>query len=112
MTPSIPRTRRGRPRPLPAVFVVSIGLLATACGPPAPVVQGTVVAIQNQMLTVQDETRPEGPPLALDIASAEIGNRPVVGDMVRVVYRQEGGGNRAIAVMNVTRQEQNEGKAP
>ncbi len=81
-------------------------LLLAACAPPAPVVQGKVSAVEEQgkVVLVVDELRPEAPPLALDIATAQIGNAPVPGDEVRVVYRTEGGVNRALRVMNLTRQ--------
>jgi hypothetical protein len=86
--------------------LLALLLLLAACAPPAPVIQGKVTAVEEQgrVILVADELRPEAPPLALDIASAEIGNAPVVGDDVRVVYRTEGGVNRALRVMNLTRQ--------
>lgn len=81
-------------------------LLLAACTPPAPVVQGKVSAVEERgkVILVVDALRPEAPPLALDIATAEVGNAPVPGDEVRVVYRTEGGVNRALRVMNLTRQ--------
>jgi hypothetical protein len=86
--------------------LLALLLLLAACTPPAPVIQGKVTAVEGQgkVILVADELRPEAPPLALDIASAEIGNAPVVGDEVRVVYRTEGGVIRALRVMNLTRQ--------
>lgn len=91
-----------------SLFLVTLLLLALlgACAPPAPVVQGKVVGVEQEgkVILVADELRPEAPPLALDIRRAEIGNAPVVGDDVRVVYRSEPGGNRALRVMNLTRQ--------
>lgn len=99
----VPAARTGA-----SVFVALLALLVllAACAPPAPVVQGKVTAVEEQgkVILVADELRPDAPPLALDIASAEIGNAPVVGDDVRVVYRTEGGVNRALRVMNLTRQ--------
>ncbi|MGC8763128.1 MAG: hypothetical protein ACP5VN_05760 [Acidobacteriota bacterium] len=99
----VPAARMGA-----SVFVALLALLAllAACAPPAPVVQGKVTSVEEQgkVILVADERRPDAPPLALDIASAEIGNAPVVGDDVRVVYRTEGGVNRALRVMNLTRQ--------
>jgi hypothetical protein len=44
--------------------------------------------------------------VALDITAADIGRAPRVGDRVRVVYRQHGAVNRALAVMNLTRQQE------
>ncbi len=90
-----------------AVLVVLVGV--AACGPPAPVVQGKAVSIAGSLLGIADETRPDAPPVVVDIATAELGAPPVVGDLVRVVYRQEAGGNRALAVMNLTREERTSG---
>lgn len=110
------RRREGTGRGLRPLLAVSVaaGLLlgAIGCRPPSPVVQGKVAAIDAKSVSVVDELSPDRPPLVLDISSAEIGNPPVVGDVVRVVYRVDGSTNRALAVMNVTRQELNEGKAP
>jgi hypothetical protein len=94
--------------------LVASGLLlgALSCRPPSPVVQGKVAVIDAKSVSVVDELRPDAPPLVLDISRAEIGNLPVVGDVVRVVYQVDGSTNRALALMNVTRQELNEGKAP
>ena len=79
-------------------------LVVAACGAPAPVVQGPIVSVDAKTISLQDEMRPEGPPVVLDISTAEIGGRSAVGDVVRVVYRAEGGVNRALAVMNLNRQ--------
>jgi hypothetical protein len=84
-----------------------LGLVA--CGPPAPVVQGRAVAVGPTSISIADEVSPDAPPVVVDISTAEIGTPPVVGDIVRVVYRQEAGANRALAVMNVSRQERREG---
>ncbi len=81
-------------------------ILLWGCVPPAPVVQGKVASVEQEggVILVQDEARPEAPPISLDIRNAEIGSAPVVGDEVRIVYRTEGGVNRALRVMNLTRQ--------
>jgi hypothetical protein len=85
------------------------GLLlgAAACGPPAPVVQGKVLAFDAAVnrLVVQDETRPDTAPVSLDISHADIGTTPRVGDRVRVVYRAADRTARALAVMNLERSE-------
>jgi hypothetical protein len=80
-----------------------LGILIVACASPAPVVQGKIVEsdAQGTRLAVQDETRPDAPPVVLDISAAEVGSRPVAGDRVRVVYRVVGDTNRALAVMNL-----------
>jgi len=92
-------------------LVALLVVTAAACAPPAPVIQGRVVSVDptKRQVAVQDETRPNSPPVAIDISTAEIGNRPVVGDMVRIVYREEGRSCRALAVMNLTRQQRTEG---
>jgi hypothetical protein len=81
--------------------------LLPACAAPAPVVQGKVLAVDARTLRVEDETRP-GTAIDLDISTAEIGNRPSVGDIVRVVYRNNGRPPRALAVMNLTQQQRTE----
>jgi hypothetical protein len=85
-------------------------LLVASCGPPAPVVQGKVVALSEggKSISVQDETHPEAAPITLDISSAEIGATPVEGDQVRVVYSRRGEVNVALRVMNITRQKARE----
>lgn len=95
-----------------AVFFLWLALLLSlaACTPPAPVVQGKVTAVEEsgKVILVADELRPENAPLPLEIQSAEIGTPPMVGDDVRVVYRTEEGVNRALRVMNLTRQREME----
>jgi hypothetical protein len=89
-----------------AAAVLVAMLYSGACGPPAPVLQGKVVALTEDGTHVQvaDERNPEAPPVDFDISRAEIGNRPEVGDVLRVVYRNEAGTNKALRVMNVTKQ--------
>ncbi len=103
--------RRGL-RGLAAGLAALVMAGAVSCGPPSPVVQGKVAVIEATRVSVIDELRPDAPPVVLDLSRADMGALPRVGDVVRVVYRVEGGTNQAIALMNVTRQEQNEGKAP
>lgn len=90
----------------PAAVVLAALLCAGACGPPAPVIQGRVVAIaaDGARIQVADERSPEAPPVEFDISRAEIGNPPEAGDLLRIVYRAEGGTNKALRVMNVTKQ--------
>jgi hypothetical protein len=92
------------------VLLVCAIAAAAACGAPAPVVQGRVVSSDAKAISVEDETQPAAPPIVLDISTAEIGGRTAVGDIVRVVYRAEGGTNRALAIMNVSQQQRTEAK--
>ncbi len=94
------------------VFLLAALLAALACSPAAPVVQGQVVSVDTagKTMVVQDETKPGGEPLTYDISKAEIGAEPVPGDMVRMVYRVEGGRNVALRVMNLTQQKERDKK--
>lgn len=96
-------TRRA---PWLAAAAAALVVCGQACSPPAPVVQGKVLpgSADRYQLVVEDELRPGAPPVRLDTSGAEIGAPPVPGDRVRVVYRASGGINRALAVMNLTRQ--------
>ena len=103
--------RYGRCRVVkPARMVLSAVLLcggivgAIACAPVAPVVQGQVVSADagSKTITVQDETKPGGPPLTYDVSKAEMGVPPVPGDLVRMAYRVNGDKNTALRVMNLT----------
>lgn len=105
------RNRRGALALLACGVFAAWAVTVVSCGPPAPVLQGKVVVIEGRTVSMLDETQPEAPPVVIDIATAEIGNAPVVGDVIRVVYRREGDVNRALAVMNLTRQDLSEGKA-
>ncbi len=80
-------------------------LLAVSCVPMAEVVQGQVTAVERDgaVIRVRNEREPGAPPLVIDISGAEVGATPVPGDEVRVAYRTEDGVNRAVRVMNVTR---------
>ncbi len=93
-----------------AMLVAWLLCLPAACAPPAPVVQGTVVSVDAAILRVQDETRPDQAPLAIDVSRAEMGGRPAAGETVRVVYRVVGGVRRALAVLSVTRQRRMDGQ--
>jgi hypothetical protein len=88
-----------------SVLALAAILLGSACVAVAPVVQGTVVAIEQGggLLRVQDERAPEGAPVVLDITTAEIGAAPRAGDVVRIVYRAGPSSNRALRVMNLSR---------
>ncbi len=92
-----------------AMLAVLLLVVLASCGAPAPVVQGTVVSADARLLQVQDETRPRDPALAIDISRADMGSRPQVGETVRIVYREERGVRRALAVMSVSRQRRIEG---
>lgn len=87
------------------LLLIGILLALLACAGAAPVVQGKVVAVGAGGLTlsVQDELRPEDPPLVIDVASAEIGATPAVGDRVRLVYRIVAARPVALRVMNIAR---------
>jgi hypothetical protein len=80
-------------------------VIASACVPVAPVVQGKVVAVEQGggVVRVQDEQALDRPPLVIDITTAEIGAAPRVGDVVRIVYRAGGTSNQALRVMNLSR---------
>jgi hypothetical protein len=86
-------------------------LVAMSCVPNAPVVQGKVLSVDTggKVIAVQDEARPDGAPILIDISQAEIGAPPVPGDQVRLAYRVEGSNNIALRVMNLT-QEKGRGK--
>jgi hypothetical protein len=89
--------------------VLSLGL---ACAPPAPVVQGPVVSVDQvaKTITLQDEKRPGEAPMTYDISKAEIGAQPEVGDIVRLAYRTEAGQNVVLRVMNLTQQKERDAK--
>lgn len=83
-------------------------LFLWGCVPIATVVQGTVVSADPaaQTITVRDEKNPEAPPVVLNIAGAEMAAAPVEGDVVRVAYFTKDGANRAVRLMNLTRQQE------
>jgi hypothetical protein len=95
--------------PLVRACLLFLAMLLAACSAPAPVVQGKVLEVDSTSLRVQDETQPDTV-LAIDISTAETGGRPAVGDVVRVVYRDAGGARRALAVMNLTRQQRTDAR--
>ncbi len=85
--------------------------LALGCVDSPLVVQGPVVAYDEQAntVTVCDDLPPNAE-LAISLEGAEIGKAPAVGDVVRAAYRDEGGTLKAIRLMNLTRQEELQGK--
>lgn len=95
------------------LVLAALVVLAAACGRPAPVIQGKIIAVDavRHVIEVEDERSPGTPPLILNIAGAEVGATPAVGDRVRVVYRERGGERRALRVMNLSRQEHMENSA-
>jgi hypothetical protein len=90
---------------LMAVALVSVW--GWGCVAVAPVIQGKVVAVEQGggVLRVQDEEAPDRPPLQLDVRTAEIGATPAVGDRVRIAYEAGTASNRALRVMNLSRQQ-------
>ncbi len=74
----------------------------------APVVQGKVVSVEmnTKIISVQDELHPTDAALVFNLAQAEMGTPPVVGDQVRLVYRTTGGQNMALRIMNLTQQKE------
>ena len=91
-----------------AAALLLVALLATGCVSTAPVVQGKVTAVSadGRQVSVQNESRPGEPAVTLDVAEAEIGTEPAVGDEVRVVYRDRGGVHVALRLMNITHQQE------
>ena len=89
--------------------VLALGL---ACAPPAPVIQGPVVSVDQaaKTITLQNEQRPGEPPMTFDIGKAEIGAQPEVGDVVRLVYQADAARNVALRVMNLTQQRERDKK--
>lgn len=105
--------RDARPARIAAMLFLFAALLAAlACVPAAPVVQGQVVRVDagGTTMSVQDETKPGSEPLTYDISKAEIGAAPSSGDLVRMVYRVEGGKNVVLRVMNLTQQKERDKK--
>jgi hypothetical protein len=93
-----------------AVIALLVAAAGITCTERAPVVQGTVTSVEGGggIVRVQDERQPEAEPLALDITTAEIGAALKFGERVRIVYREAAGANRALRVMNLSRQRVNE----
>jgi hypothetical protein len=89
----------------------SILALTFGCVDSPLVVQGAVIAYdeQAQTVTVCDDL-PPNPELVLSLAGAEVGKAPNLGDVVRVAYRDQGGTLKALRLMNLTRQEELQGK--
>ncbi|MFH1176241.1 MAG: hypothetical protein V1750_02455 [Acidobacteriota bacterium] len=87
------------------LVLVATALLVGACGEGPRVVQGQVVSVDNdaKILVIKDE-QPPGNEIRLEIEGAELGAETLLGDEVRVAYREVGGRNKALRVMNLTRQ--------
>jgi hypothetical protein len=81
-------------------------VIALACVPVAPVVQGKVTAVTEggASIAVQVNDQPEAAAMTFDVRTAEIGATPRVGDEVRIVYRDFADVHRALRVMNLTKQ--------
>ena len=99
---------RGFLRAAGAAALLLVALLAMGCVSTAPVVQGRVTAVSADggQVSVQSESRPGEPAVTFDVAQAEIGSKPAVGDEVRVVYRNRDGAHVALRLMNITRQQE------
>lgn len=94
------------------IVVLSVTLALTlGCVDPPLVVQGAVVAYDEQAatVTVRDELPPNAE-LVVSLEGAEVGKAPAVGDVVRAACRDEGGTLKAIKLMNLTRQDELQGK--
>jgi hypothetical protein len=79
--------------------------LLFGCSDPPLVVQGTVTAIDEgaQTMTLKDEKAPDTP-MVLGVATAEVGAKTDLGDVVRVAYRVRDGKPTASRIMNITKQ--------
>ncbi len=80
-------------------------LLFLACGEAPLVIQGTVVAYDenSHQLVVKDELPPQDI-LVFSLENAEMGATPMEGDTVRIAYHQSEGTLKAVRVMDITRQ--------
>jgi len=89
------------------VLAVQVALVLGSCTESPEVIQGTVVSFDSaaNVLTVRDECPPHGE-IALSIEGAEIGAAPERDDVIRAAFRSEGDQQRAIRVMNLTRQKE------
>ena len=89
-----------------AILLTTVALALAACGPGPDVVQGRVVFadVERNILVIQSSDG-DAAETTVDIATADIGAPPQVGDEVRIAYRSDGETLRATRVMNVTRQE-------
>ncbi len=87
------------------IVVAVIALALAACGPGPDVAQGRVVFadLDRNILVIQSGD--DAVETTFDLATAEIGAPPEVGDEVRIAYRADGDALHATRVMNVTRQE-------
>jgi hypothetical protein len=90
-------------------MMLALALLAlvAGCGAPPRVVQGTVMSYdaESKTLVLKDEQEPRSD-AAYSLAGAEAGAQPQAGDIVRLSYRDEGGHQKVIRVMNLTHQEE------
>ncbi|MEW6441290.1 MAG: hypothetical protein AB1640_10195 [bacterium] len=82
-------------------------IVATSCGNPPKVAQGTVIryeaASQTLVLKSDEQTNPE---FTFSLEGAEVGAEPAENDQVRIAYKDEGGRLVATRVMNLTRQKE------
>jgi hypothetical protein len=86
-------------------LIITLAFCVAGCGDPPLVVQGTVTAYNavERALTVKDEN-PPNKELTFSLADADVGGEPVIGDVVRLSYRNNKGTLTAIRVMNLSHQ--------
>lgn len=93
----------------PGLILVSLILIsiASSCGNPPKVVQGTVISYAEETKTlVVIDSLPPNVQFTFSLEKAEYGATPQVNDVVRIAYRESGGKLMAIRVMNLDRQRQ------
>lgn len=78
-------------------------VLVIGCGEAPKVVQGTVIDYKTESMTVlvKDDLQPDKV-YAISIQNSEFGLEPVVGDVVRISYRDKDGKLSAIRIMNLS----------
>ena len=97
------------------VLVAAVGLASTA--PAAEVSQGKVIQVTKDpaRVTIEEydinfsKAAPYGQPTGIttvfDLSTAKIGIPPEAGDVLRIAYVVEGSTNKALKVMNVSKQD-------
>lgn len=78
-------------------------VFVTGCGEAPKVIQGTVVDYKNDSKTVlvKDDIQPDRI-YTISLQKSEFGLEPVIGDSVRISYREKDGELNAIRVMNLS----------
>ena len=89
-----------------AVTIIFVSVFM-ACSNHPKVVQGTVLSYDDNAKTmvVVNEVQPNSQ-MTFSLKGAEIGAKPMPNDVVRIVYKDEGGSLIATRVMNLTRQKE------